>query len=57
VRPPAAITQPRQITVTSTQIQFAQEVILNFNGIFWPHVSVGTLVPSAPVSVSPSLLA
>lgn len=57
VRPPAAITRPRQITVTSTQIQFAQEVILNFNGILWPHVSVGTLVPSAPVSISPSLLA
>jgi hypothetical protein len=57
VRPPAAITRPRQITVTSTQIQFAQKVILNFNGILWPHISVGTLVPSSPVSISPSLLA
>jgi hypothetical protein len=29
-------------------------VILNFNGILWPHVSVGTLVPDALIPVSPS---
>jgi hypothetical protein len=55
VHPPTAITQPRQITVNSTQIQFSQKVILNFNGILWPHVSVGTLVPSFPVLIPPSL--
>ena len=55
VSPPTAITQPRQITVTSTQIQFSQKVILNFNGILWPHVSVATLTPSFPVPVPPSL--
>ena len=32
----------------------SQKVILNFNGILWPHVSVGTLVPDALIPVSPS---
>jgi hypothetical protein len=27
---------------------------MNFNGILWPHVSVGTLVPDALIAVSPS---
>ena len=26
-----------------TQLQYAQTVLLNFNGISWPHVTVGTL--------------
>lgn len=55
VHPPTAITQPRQITVTSTQIQYSQKVILNFNGILWPHVSVATLAPSFPIPIPPSL--
>ena len=54
VTPPAAVTQPRKIKATSTQIQYSQKVILNFNGILWPHVSVGTLVPDALIPVSPS---
>ena len=54
VEPPTAITQPRQITVTSTQIQYSQKVILNFNGILWPHVSVATLVPNFLIPVLPS---
>jgi hypothetical protein len=40
--------------VTSTQIQYSQKVIMNFNGILWPHVSVGTLVPDALIPASPS---
>jgi hypothetical protein len=51
VAPTAAVTAPRTITVTSTQIQYSQTVFLNFAGLTWPHVSVATLVPSAPVTV------
>ena len=54
VQPSTAITQPRQVKATSTQIQFSQKVILNFNGILWPHISVGTLVPSFPIPIPPS---
>ncbi|HEY1917788.1 MAG TPA: heme-binding protein [Streptosporangiaceae bacterium] len=54
VTPPGAVTQPRKVKAHSTQIQFSQKVILNFNGILWPHVSVATLVPNALIPVSPS---
>ena len=54
VSPPVAITAPRTITATATQIQYAQKVFLNFNGLTWPHVSVATLVPAAPVTVPAS---
>lgn len=54
VTPPTAVTQPRQLKVTSHQIQYSQKVIVNFNGILWPHVSVATLVPSGLIAVSPS---
>ena len=29
--------------IPSTQIQYSQQVFLNFNGLTWPHVSVATL--------------
>jgi hypothetical protein len=54
VTPPVAIPAPRQIKVTSTQIQYTQLVILNFAGLSWPHVSIATLVPSDPVVVPAS---
>jgi hypothetical protein len=54
IDPPAAITAPRTIKATATQIQYAQKVFLNFNGLTWPHVSVATLVPAAPVPVPAS---
>jgi hypothetical protein len=54
VTPPSAVTTPRQLNVTSTQIQYSQKVIMNFNGILWPHVSVGTLVPDALIPVAPT---
>ncbi len=57
VDPPAAITAPRAIKVTATQIQYAQKVFLNFNGLTWPHVSVATLVPAEPVAVPASAFA
>ena len=53
--PPAAITQPVSIIVTYTQIQYTQLVLLNFNGLTWPHVSVATLVPANPVQVPASV--
>jgi hypothetical protein len=47
------------LEVTYTQIQYVQTVLLVFNGLVWPHVSVATLVPdgSIPVTLptSPSL--
>ena len=45
---------PRTITVTFTQIQYSQTVLLNFNGLTWPHVSVNTLVPADDIIVPAS---
>ena len=57
VNPPVAITAPRSITVTAPQIQYSQRVVLNFNSLSWPHVSVATLVPASPVPVPASAFA
>jgi hypothetical protein len=54
VNPPIPVTAPRTIKVTADQIQYAQQVFLNFNGLTWPHVSVATLVPAAPLSIPAS---
>ena len=54
VTPPKEITEPITIKVTSTQIQYSQTVLLNFNGLTWPHISVATLVPADAVVVPPS---
>lgn len=54
VNPPIAITAPRSITVKAPQIQYSQQVLLNFNGLSWPHVSVATLVPASPLPVPAS---
>jgi hypothetical protein len=51
VRAPKAITSPVHIKVSYPQIQYSQRVILNFAGLGWPHVSVATLVPRAPIGV------
>jgi hypothetical protein len=55
VNPPIEIPEPRTITVRATQIQYSQQVFLNFNTLTWPHVSVATLVPSDAISVPPSV--
>ncbi len=44
------------ITMSTTQIQYSQEVILNFNGLSWPHVSVASLVVADPIPVPASRL-
>ena len=54
VSPPRAITAPTTITVSSTQIQYSQTVLLNFAGLSWPHVSCATLVPQQPLPVPAS---
>ena len=54
VNPPIAVTKPRSITIKTQQIQYSQQVLLNFNGLSWPHVSVATLVPASPLPVPAS---
>jgi hypothetical protein len=54
VTPPFEIKEPRPLKVTSTQIQYSQLVFLNFATLTWPHCSVATLVPAAPVVVPAS---
>jgi hypothetical protein len=52
IDPPVAVTAPRTITATATQIQYAQRVLLHFDDdLTWPHVSVATLVPDSAVPV------
>jgi hypothetical protein len=55
VTPPFDLEMPREITVTFTQIQYTQTVLLNFAGLTWPHVSVNTLVPADDIVVPPSV--
>jgi hypothetical protein len=53
VDPVREVLNPTPIRLQFTQIQYSQVVILNFNGLHWPHVSVATLGPSAPIAVPP----
>lgn len=57
VHPPIPIPAPRPIRVTYTQIQYSQTVLLNFNTLSWPHVSVATLIPDGSITVPPSVWA
>jgi len=45
-----------RVKVPTTQIQYSQKVALDFAGLTWPHVSVASLVPSAPVPIPSHLL-
>ena len=53
IHPPFPVPHPIPIKVHFTQIQYSQVVLLNFNGLSWPHVSVATLGPSSPITVPP----
>ena len=53
--PPHDILQDTTITVPYIQIQYSQTVFLNFNTLTWPHVSVATLIPAAPIPVPASV--
>jgi len=44
------------VKVAATQIQYSQKVMLDFKGLTWPHVSVASLVPAAPVPIPNHLL-
>ncbi|KAJ6011767.1 hypothetical protein N7499_013260 [Penicillium canescens] len=55
VRPPHDITAPKTINVTSIQIQYSEVVLLVFDQLIWPHISVSTLIPSGPVTVPDSV--
>jgi hypothetical protein len=57
VTPPFDLAAPREITVTFTQIQYTQTVLLNFAKLTWPHVSVNTLVPADDIIVPASAFA
>ncbi|RGP67141.1 hypothetical protein FSPOR_6197 [Fusarium sporotrichioides] len=37
----------KTVDIEYTQIQYSQTVFLDFNGLSWPHVTVGTLAPVA----------
>jgi hypothetical protein len=54
VTPPGPIASLTVIDVSYVQIQYAQVVFLNFHSLTWPHVSVATLVPAAPIPVPAS---
>ena len=53
VRPLVTTRESRRVEVFSTQIQYAQSVTLAFDNLFWPHVSVNTLVPVKPLELRP----
>jgi hypothetical protein len=44
------------VKVPTIQIQYSQKVVLDFNGLTWPHVSVASLVPAAPIPIAENLL-
>jgi hypothetical protein len=48
--------ESKKVTVTHTEIQYSQQVNLNFAGLTWPHVSVATLVPTTEQHVPPHAL-
>lgn len=54
LNPAREVTAPKVITIHFTQIQYTQNVFLNFNGLQWPHVSVATLVPSSVQTIPAS---
>jgi hypothetical protein len=53
--PPYDILKNTTITVPYIQIQYSQTVFLNFGPLTWPHASVATLIPAAPIVVPASV--
>ncbi len=53
VQPSAAITKAHRFKFHTIQIQYSQNVNLQFAGLNWPHVSVATLIPAASVHITP----
>ena len=46
------VSKDTTIQVPSTQIQYSQNVTLDFGVLSWPHISVATLIPSQPLLVT-----
>ncbi|OHE90498.1 hypothetical protein CORC01_14202 [Colletotrichum orchidophilum] len=51
-----AIPAAKTVSVTYTQLQYSQNVILDFAQLSWPHVTVGTLVQTSPTVLPASIL-
>lgn len=49
--PTAPLTQPKTLVRKTTQIQYSQNVTLNFSGLSWPHISVATLGPADKIPI------
>lgn len=49
--PTAPLSQPKPLVRKTTQIQYTQNVILNFTGLSWPHISVATLAPADKIPI------
>ncbi|RGP81026.1 hypothetical protein FLONG3_815 [Fusarium longipes] len=47
----------KTVDIEYTQIQYSQTVFLDFNGLSWPHVTVGTLAPAVGHRLSQVLVA
>lgn len=52
VAPTINHSSPVNLTVSWTQVQYSQLVLLNFNGLSWPHVSVATLAEQGEIGVN-----
>lgn len=48
----AKLNAPTPLPVTWTQLQYSQNVTLNFNGLSWPHISVATLGDTSTIDMS-----
>lgn len=53
----ASLTEDSKKKVTWTQIQYSQNVTLNFNGLSWPHISVATLGDTSRVELTAEKMA
>ncbi|KAK6543729.1 hypothetical protein TWF694_000463 [Orbilia ellipsospora] len=54
VEAPCGVTEGQKITASFQQIQYSQNVNLDFANLTWPHVSIATLVPTDPIVVPES---
>ncbi|KAF2720424.1 hypothetical protein K431DRAFT_285720 [Polychaeton citri CBS 116435] len=46
------LTAGKSLNVSWTQLQYTQTVLLNFNGLSWPHISVATLGETTEIPVT-----
>ncbi|KXH32580.1 hypothetical protein CSAL01_08498 [Colletotrichum salicis] len=51
-----AIPEAKTVSVKYTQLQYTQNVDLDFARLSWPHVTVGTLIQTSPTVLDKSIL-